>query len=132
MHILIFILDLNEYLSKIIKNWCDSELKKLDYRYTTINASEYFSNDTRTHCSVYLQFQAILQTHIIFKRESHLSLCKKSKKAWKWNFESIIIEMNDVTNADISEERENSETTSEDFVENLKIESIKDELENEC
>ena len=37
--------------------------------------------------------------------------------------------MNDVTNADISEERENSETTSEDFVENLKIESIKDELE---
>ena len=128
MHILIFILDLNEYLSKIIKNWCDSELKKLDYKYTKINASEYFSDDTRTHCSMYLQFQAVLQTHVTSKRESHLSLYEKSKKTWKWNSESIIIKMNDVTNADISEKRENSKATSENFVENLEIESIENEL----
>ena len=132
MHILIFILDLNEYLSKIIKNWCDSELKKLDYRYTKINASKYFSDDIKAHCSVYLQLWAVLQTHVISKRESHLSLCKKSKKTWKWNSESIITEMNDVISADISEEREDSEATSEDFVENLEVENVKDELENEC
>ena len=40
--------------------------------------------------------------------------------------------MNDVTNADISEEKKNSEATSENFIENLKIENVKDELENEC
>ena len=91
MHILIFILDLNKYLLKIIKNWCDSELKKLDYKYTKINASEYFSDNTRIHCSMYLQLQAVLQIHVIFKKESHLSLYEKSKKAWKWNSESIII-----------------------------------------
>ena len=39
--------------------------------------------------------------------------------------------MNDVTNADIFEERKDSEVTSENFVENLEIESIKNELENE-
>ena len=131
MHILIFILDLNEYLSKITKNWCDSELKKLDYRYIKISASKYFSDDIRVYCSVYLQFQTILQIHVISKRESHLSLCEKSKRAWKWNSESIIIEMNDVTSADIFEEKEDSETTSKNFVENLEIENVEDELENE-
>ena len=39
--------------------------------------------------------------------------------------------MNDVTSADISEEREDSEVTSEDFVENLEVENVKDELEDE-
>ena len=38
--------------------------------------------------------------------------------------------MNDVTSADISEERENSEATSEDFVENLEIKNVKNELED--
>ena len=107
-------------------------MKKLDYRYTKINTSEYFSDDTKVHCSVYLQFWAVLQTHVIFKRESHLSLYKKSKKAWKLNSESIIIKMNDVTSTNISEEKENSETTLENFVKNLEIESIKDKLEDEC
>ena len=40
--------------------------------------------------------------------------------------------MNDVINADIFEERENSKVISENFVENLEIKSIKDELENKC
>ena len=40
--------------------------------------------------------------------------------------------MNDVTSADISEEREDSEATSEDFVENLEVESVENELEDEC
>ena len=38
--------------------------------------------------------------------------------------------MNDVTSADISEEKEDSEATSENFVENLEIENVEDELEN--
>ena len=40
--------------------------------------------------------------------------------------------MNDIINADIFEKKENSEATSENFVENLKIESIENELENKC
>ena len=40
--------------------------------------------------------------------------------------------MNDVTNADISEEKEDSEATSKNFVENLEVESVENELENEC
>ena len=40
--------------------------------------------------------------------------------------------MNDVTSTNISEEKENSETTLENFVKNLEIESIKDKLEDEC
>ena len=40
--------------------------------------------------------------------------------------------MNNVTSADISEEREDSEVTSENFVENLEIKNIENELENEC
>ena len=40
--------------------------------------------------------------------------------------------MNNIISANISEEKEDSEATSENFVENLKIENIKNELENEC
>ena len=54
LHLLIYTLDLNEYLSEIIKKWCDVELKKLDYEYIRITASEYFSDDIRVHYSVYL------------------------------------------------------------------------------
>ena len=39
--------------------------------------------------------------------------------------------MNDVISTDISEEREDSEATSENFVKNLEIKSIEDELEDE-
>ena len=97
-----------------------------------INASKYLSDDTRIHCSMYLQLWVVLQTHITFKRESHLSLCEKSKKTWKWNSESIIIKMNDVTNADISEKKEDSEATSENFIENLEVENVKNKLEDKC
>ena len=38
--------------------------------------------------------------------------------------------MNDVISADISEEREDSEATSEDFIKNLEVKSIEDELKN--
>ena len=40
--------------------------------------------------------------------------------------------MNDVISADISEERENSEATSKNFVENLEVENVEDELKNKC
>ena len=40
--------------------------------------------------------------------------------------------MNDIINTDISEEREDSEATSENFVENLEVKSVEDELEDEC
>ena len=38
--------------------------------------------------------------------------------------------MNDIISADIFEKREDSEATSENFVKNLKIKSIKNELED--
>ncbi len=116
LHLLIYILDLNEYLSEIIKKWCDVELKKLDYRYIRITASEYFSDDTRVHCSVYLQLQAAVQTHIVSEKKSHLSKCKKSEESWNWNADVSTI---NVKSTDFSEEKENSLVTSSDFVENL-------------
>ena len=79
LHLLIYILDLNKYLSEIIKKWYDVELKKLDYKYIRITASEYFSNDIKIHCSVYLQFQAAVQTYIISEK-SHISLNIRSLK----------------------------------------------------
>ena len=105
-------------------------MKKLDYRYIKVSASEYFSDDTRAHYLVYLQLQAVLQTHVTSKRESHFSLCKKSKRAWKWNSESIITKMNDIISADISEKKEDSEATSEDFIKNLEVKSIENKLED--
>ena len=39
--------------------------------------------------------------------------------------------MNDIINADISEEKEDLEATSENFIKNLEIENIEDELEDE-
>jgi len=54
LYLLIYILDLNEYLSEIIKKWYNIKLKKLDYKYIRITASEYFSDNTRVHYSVYL------------------------------------------------------------------------------
>ena len=116
LHLLIYILDLNEYLSEIIKKWCDVELKKLDYRYIRITASEYFSDDTRVHCSVYLQFQAAVQTHIASEKKSHLSKCKKSEESWNWNVEVLII---NVRSTNLSEEKENSLITSNNFIKNL-------------
>ena len=102
-------------------------MKKLDYRYTKVTAGEYFPDDTRAHCLVYVQLWAALHAHIAFKKKPHLSLCEKSKEAWSWNSESIVTEMNDATSADISEERKDSEATSDNFIENLE-----DELEDEC
>ena len=113
---LIYILDLNEYLSEIIKKWCDIELKKLDYKYIRITASEYFSDDIKVHCSVYLQFQTAVQIYIASKKKSHLSKCKKSEESWNWNADVSII---NVRSTDLSEEKENSLITSNDFVENL-------------
>ena len=81
LHLLIYILDLNEYLSEIIKKWCDIELKKLDYKYIKIIASEYFSNNIKVHCSIYLQFQAVIQIHIAFEKKSHLFKCKKFEES---------------------------------------------------
>jgi len=72
-----------------------------------------------------------LQTHIISKKESHLSLYEKLKRAWKWNSESIIIKINDVINTDIFKEREDSEVISEDFIKNLEVKNIENKLENE-
>jgi len=39
--------------------------------------------------------------------------------------------MNDIISADIFEEKKDSEAISENFVKNLEVESIKNELENE-
>ena len=39
--------------------------------------------------------------------------------------------MNNITSADISEEKENSEAILEDFVENLEVKSVEDELKDE-
>ncbi len=116
LHLLIYILDLNEYLSEIIKKWCDVELKKLDYRYIRITASEYFSDDTRVHCSVYLQFWAAVQTHIASEKKSHLSKYKKSEESWNWNADVLTV---NVRSTDFSEEKENSLATSNNFVKNL-------------
>ncbi len=116
LHLLIYILDLNEYLSEIIKKWCDVELKKLYYRYIKITASEYFSNNTRIHYSVYLQFQAAVQIHIAFEKKSHLSKCKKSEESWNWNANVSTV---NIRNTDLSEERENSLIISNNFVKNL-------------
>ena len=54
LYLLIYTLNLNEYLSKITKKWCDIKLKKLDYEYIRITANEYFSDDIRVHYLVYL------------------------------------------------------------------------------
>ena len=40
--------------------------------------------------------------------------------------------MNDIISADISEEKEDSEATLENFVENLEVKSIENKLEDEC
>jgi hypothetical protein len=49
------LIDLNEYLSEITKNWCAAKLEKLGYGNIKVNASEYFPDGTRAHCWVYLQ-----------------------------------------------------------------------------
>ena len=113
---LIYTLNLNKYLSEITKKWCDVELKKLDYKYTRVIASKYFSDDTRIHCSVYLQFQTAVQTHIASEKKSHLSKCKKYEESWNWNADVSTI---NVKSTDLSEERENSLATLNDFIENL-------------
>ena len=116
LHLLIYILDLNEYLSEIIKKWCDIELKKLDYKYIRITANEYFSDDIKVHCSIYLQLQAAIQTHIASEKKSHLSKYKKSEESWNWNADILII---NVRSTDFSEEKENSLATSNNFIKNL-------------
>ena len=70
----------------------------------------------RVHCSVYLQLWAAVQTHIVSEKKSHLSKCKKSEELWNWNTDVSTI---NVKSTDLSEEKENSLTTSSDFVENL-------------
>ena len=40
--------------------------------------------------------------------------------------------MNNVINVDISEKKKNSEVTLENFIENLKVKNVENELENEC
>jgi len=114
--LLIYTLDLNEYLPEITKKWCDVELEKLDYGYTRVTASEYFPDGTRVHCSVYLQLRAAVQAHIVSGKEPHLSKCKKPEGSWNWNADVSTI---NVKSTDLPGEGEDPLATSSDFVENL-------------
>jgi len=119
--------DLNEYLPEITKKWCDAELEKLGYGYTKVNASEYFPDGTRAHCSVYLQLRATVQAHIASKKEPCLSKSKKPEGAWNWN---AVVSTANVRSTDIPNEGEDSLATPSDFVENLEdLEDLED-LEN--
>ena len=91
-------------------------MKKSDYKYIRITANEYFSDDIRIHYSIYLQFWAAIQIHIASEKKSHLSKYKKSEESWNWNADVLII---NVRSTDLSEEKENSLTTLNDFVKNL-------------
>ena len=93
---------------------------KLDYEYTRINATEYFSDDTRAYCQVYLKLQEALQVHILSENRLHLSECEKSKKAWEWKTDSI--NKDKVQAVDIDREKADLEAESEDFIENLEDE----------
>ena len=81
-----------------------------------ITASEYFSDDTKVHCSVYLQLWAAVHAHIASGKEPHLSKCKKPEGSWNWNAD---VSMINVRSTDLPGEGEDSLATSSDFVENL-------------
>ncbi len=91
-------------------------MKKLDYKYIRIIASEYFSDDIRVHCSAYLQLRAAVQAHIVSGKEPHLSKCKKPEGSWNWNADVSTI---NVKSTDLPGEGEDPLATSSDFVENL-------------
>jgi hypothetical protein len=111
------LIDLNEYLPEVTKNWCAAELEKLGYGNTKVNASEYFPDGTRAHCRVYLQLREALQAHITSGKEPHLSECKKPTGAWEWNPESI--EIDEIKSANIYGEGIDRRAKSDDFVEHL-------------
>ena len=94
-------IDLNEYLSEIIKNWCETQLEKLGYGYNKVNSGEYFPDGIRVHCQVYLKLRKTLQVHINSHRESILSECKKPIGAWQWVSKSIETEMDEINQVDI-------------------------------
>jgi len=118
--LLICIIDLNEYLPKVTKDWCTAELKKLGYEYTKVNAAEYFPDGTRAHYKVYLQLREVLQIHITCKKEPILSKCEKPYGAWDWNPESITTD--EVDRVNIYGEGADLRARPDDFIENLEIE----------
>ena len=76
------IIDINEYLLPTTKQWCESQLRNLNYVDEKVNIGEFFSNEICAHCEVYLQLKEIIQQHIFSNKISILSKCEKPKEVW--------------------------------------------------
>jgi hypothetical protein len=108
--------DINEYLPEATKNWCTIELEKIGYRYTKVNASEYFPDGTRVHCQVYLQLRRALQMHIASGAEPRLSESEKPTGSWDWN---TGLATNEIESVDVYGEGADSGAEEGDFDEDL-------------
>jgi hypothetical protein len=69
------LIDVNEYLSSIIKNWCDSKLEEMRYDFSNMNVETTFSDESRQHCTIYTNLRQVVFEHIIHENMSQLSLC---------------------------------------------------------
>lgn len=78
------IIDIDEYLPLITKNWCDMTLQNLDYDLNDINAENSFSDGSRMHRTMYLELKTAIADHINNKSEPELSLCTRPTGGRNW------------------------------------------------
>lgn len=112
------IIDIDEYLSSATKQWCDNQLKNLDYNDEKVNLEEFFPDEIRAHCKIYLQFREIIQQHVFSHETSILSECEKSKKAWKWRHNSNS-KLDLISELDMLEKELDSEQNFQDMMNDI-------------
>jgi hypothetical protein len=82
---LIYNIDIDEYLPSITKNWCTAQLQELGYPTGRVTAAECFPDGSRAHCDAYIQLRARIDSYITSKRQPELKECEKPTGAWNWN-----------------------------------------------
>jgi hypothetical protein len=78
------LIDVNEYLSLITKNWCNSKLEEMRYDFNNMNVETTFSDESRSHCTIYTNLRQVVFEHIVNENMSQLSLYVTSTEKRTW------------------------------------------------
>ena len=90
----------------------------MKYNFDNINVESIFSDESRQHCTIYIDLRQVISKHILSQNESQLSLCTSSKKeqAWQLSLEFNVRDEWKNQNQEMIIFNENIENNAEFFV----------------
>lgn len=110
-----FFINMNEYFSANIKNWCNTKFKKLKYDFNNVDVETTFCDNFCQHRTIYMNLRQILFEYIFNENTSQLNLCAVSTKKKAWQSTESFIKNGDVRN----NETKNGETKNDDVIKQI-------------